>query len=66
MIKVLKLLALAAVASGLAGCDTYHFIAGTWADDSRKPVQALQHYEKFLADRPLDPRACEVRLRAAE
>lgn len=52
--------------SALSGCDTYHFVAGTWQEDARKPVQALKHYEKFLADRPKDPRACEVRLRAAE
>ena len=57
--------ALLLLAAGLAGCDTYHFVAGTWAEDSRKPVQALKHYEKFLADRPKDPRSCEVRLRAA-
>lgn len=50
----------------LAGCDTYHFIAGTMSEDSRKPVQAMKHYEKFLASRPKDPRSCEVRLRAAE
>lgn len=53
------------LASGLAGCDTYHFVMGTWREDARKPVAALQHYEKFLADRPRDPRSCEVRLRAA-
>lgn len=58
----------AALAAGalLAGCDTYHFLLGTWQEDSRRPVQALRHYEAFLADRPRDPRACEVRLRAAE
>jgi hypothetical protein len=54
------------LACALAGCDTYHFIAGTWAEDARKPLAALKHYEIFLADRPKDPRACEVRLRAAE
>ena len=58
--------ALAVLALALSGCDTYHFVAGTWQEDARKPVQALKHYEKFLADRPNDPRACEVRLRAAE
>ena len=47
-------------------CDTYHYIAGTWHEDARRPLQAVRHYEKFLVDRPLDPRACEVRLRAAE
>ena len=50
----------------LGGCDTYHFVAGTWQEDARKPVAALKHYEKFLADRPKDPRSCEVQLRAAE
>ena len=54
------------LAAGLAGCDTYHYVAGTLNEDARKPVQALKHYEKFLAARPKDPRACEVRLRAAE
>lgn len=48
-----------------SACDTYHYVAGTWREDSRKPVQALQHYEAFLSHRPRDPRACEVRLRAA-
>ena len=48
-----------------SGCDTYHYVAGTWQEDSRRPVQALKHYEAFLADRPADPRGCEVRLRAA-
>lgn len=55
------LLALAAT-----GCDTYHYLLGTWQEDTRKPVQALKHYEAFLKDRPRDPRSCEVRLRAAE
>ncbi len=50
----------------LAGCDTYHYLAGTIHEDARRPVLAVKHYEKFLADRPKDPRACEVRLRAAE
>src|SRR4051812_8607459 len=48
-----------------AACDTYHYVAGTWQEDSRKPVQALKHYEAFLSHRPRDPRSCEVRLRAA-
>jgi hypothetical protein len=52
--------------AALPACDTYHFVAGTWSEDARKPLKALKHYEKFLADRPLDPRACEVRLRTAE
>ncbi len=50
----------------LSGCDTYHFLSGTIQEDSRRPVQALRQYEKFLSSRPRDPRACEVRLRAAE
>jgi hypothetical protein len=66
MVPMRPLLVFAALAAGLTGCDTYHFVAGTWAEDARKPVQALKHYEKFLADRPKDPRSCEVRLRAAE
>ena len=49
----------------LSACDTYHFLMGTWKEDSRQPVAALAHYEKFLAARPRDPRACEVDLRAA-
>jgi hypothetical protein len=48
-----------------SACDTYHFLMGTWKEDSRQPVEALKHYEKFLAMRPKDPRACEVDLRAA-
>ncbi len=56
---------LAAVALLAAGCDTYHFLAGTWREDSGHPVEALKHYEKFLAALPKDPRACEVDLRAA-
>jgi len=50
----------------LSGCDTYHFLSGTIQEDARRPVQAMKHYEKFLASRPKDPRACEVHLRAAE
>lgn len=50
----------------LSGCDTYHYLAGTIHEDGRRPVQAIKQYEKFLASRPKDPRACEVRLRAAE
>jgi len=50
----------------LGGCDTYRFLSGTIQEDSRRPVQALKQYETFLAARPKDPRACEVRLRAAE
>jgi hypothetical protein len=50
----------------LSGCDTYHYLSGTFHEDSRRPVQALRHYESFLASRPKDPRSCEVRLRAAE
>ena len=50
----------------LAGCDTYHYLAGTIHEDARRPIQAMKHYEAFLASRPRDPRACEVRLRAAE
>lgn len=53
------------LALSLSACDTYHYVAGTWQEDSRRPVAALKHYEVFLADRPKDPRACEVRLRAA-
>jgi hypothetical protein len=53
------------LAFAASGCDTYHYIAGTWQEDSRRPVLALKHYEAFLKDRPKDPRACEVRLRAA-
>ena len=49
----------------LSGCDTYHYLAGTIHEDARRPVQALKHYEKFLSDRPKDPRSCEVRLRMA-
>ena len=66
MIETLRLFVLAMVATGLTGCDTYHFVAGTWQEDARKPVAALKHYEKFLTNRHKDPRACEVRLRAAE
>jgi hypothetical protein len=61
-----RLAAVLLCAAGLSGCDTYHFLAGTWQEDARKPAAALKHYEAFLADRPLDPRSCEVRLRAAE
>ncbi len=53
-------------AAFLSGCDTYHYLAGTIHEDGRRPVQAVKQYEKFLASRPRDPRACEVRLRAAE
>jgi hypothetical protein len=53
------------LAFAASGCDTYHYVAGTWQEDARKPVQALKHYEAFLSDRPRDPRGCEVRLRAA-
>ncbi len=61
----MRLLVLAAAAA-LAGCDTYHYLAGTWREDSRRPVEAVKHYEAFLASRPKDPRACEVRLRAGD
>lgn len=57
---------IAALAVLLSGCDTYHYVAGTYREDTRRPVEAVKHYEKFLASRPKDPRACEVRLRAAE
>ncbi|UPT72705.1 MAG: tetratricopeptide repeat protein [Elusimicrobiota bacterium] len=50
----------------LAACDTYHYVAGTLREDARKPALAVKHYEAFLASRPKDPRACEVRLRAAD
>lgn len=63
MWRVSAALLAAALASG---CDTYHFLAGTVHEDARRPVQALRHYESFLAARPRDPRSCEVRLRAAE
>lgn len=59
-------LAVLAAAVLLAGCDTYHYLAGTLQEDARRPVQAVKQYEKFLSSRPTDPRACEVRLRAAE
>jgi hypothetical protein len=55
-----------ALAVLLSGCDTYQYLAGTFYEDSRRPVQALRHYENFLASRPQDPRSCGVRLRAAE
>jgi len=55
-----------AVAVLLSGCDTYRYLSGTIQEDARRPVQAVKQYEKFLASRPKDPRACEVRLRAAE
>lgn len=56
----------AAAALLLAGCDTYHYLAGTVHEDARRPARAIEHYEAFLARRPRDPRACEIRLRAAE
>lgn len=59
-------LAAVLAASALAGCDTYHYLAGTMHEDARRPVKALAHYEAFLSRRPKDPRACEVRLRAGE
>lgn len=59
-------LAVLTAAAFLAGCDTYHYLSGTIQEDARRPVQAVRQYEKFLASRPNDPRACEVRLRAAE
>ena len=59
-----RALCLAAVL--LSGCDTYHYLAGTINEDARRPALALRQYEAFLSRRPLDPRACEVRLRAAE
>lgn len=59
-------LVLAAAAVLLAGCDAYHYLAGTWREDTRRPVEAVRHYEAFLASRPKDPRSCEVRLRLAE
>src|SRR5258708_2310767 len=58
--------ALGFLALSISGCDTYHYLAGTMREDARKPTLALRHYEKFLKDRPRDPRACEIRLRAAE
>lgn len=61
-----RVLSLALFTGLLAGCDTYHYLAGTIHEDGRRPVQALKHYESFLASRPKDPRSCEVRLRAAE
>lgn len=50
----------------LSGCDTYHYLAGTLHEDARRPARALPHYEAFIKRRPKDPRACEMRLRAAE
>jgi hypothetical protein len=50
----------------LSGCDTYHYVAGTIHEDARRPARAIGHYESFLAHRPKDPRACEVRLRTAD
>lgn len=64
--RKLTLAALLLAAGSVSGCDTYHFLLGTWRDDTRKPVAALKHYEAFLASRPEDPRSCQVRLRAAE
>lgn len=54
------------LAALVSGCDTYHFLSGTIHEDARRPIKAIKHYEAFLASRPKDPRACEVRLRAAE
>jgi tetratricopeptide (TPR) repeat protein len=54
------------VALAFSACDTYHFLAGTWREDAGRPMEALAHYETFLKDRALDPRSCEVRLRAGE
>ncbi len=51
--------------SSFTGCDSYHFVLGTWRDDTRRPVEALKHYEAFLESRAKDPRACQARLRAA-
>ena len=59
-------IAVLAAAGLLSGCDTYHYVSGTLLEDVRRPVQAVRQYEKFLASRPEDPRACEVRLRSAE
>ena len=59
-------IAVLAAAALLSGCDTYHYLLGTFHEDGRRPVLAVNQYEKFLASRPHDPRACEVRLRTAE
>ena len=62
----LRALPIVLVSALFAGCDTYHYLAGTLHEDGRRPVQAVKHYKKFLAARPMDPRACEVHLRTAE
>lgn len=49
----------------LAGCDTYHYLAGTIHEDARRPQKALPHYEAFIKKNPKDLRSCEIRLRAA-
>ncbi|MBI3288478.1 MAG: hypothetical protein HYZ74_03050, partial [Elusimicrobia bacterium] len=56
----------AALLAVSSGCDTYHYLAGTIHEDAKRPARAIRHYEAFLASRPKDPRACEVRLRAAD
>ena len=63
MAKIRVVLVVAALATG---CDTYRFLSGTIHEDAGRPVKAIRQYEAFLAGRPKDPRACEVRLRAAE
>ncbi|MBI3552807.1 MAG: hypothetical protein HY077_09835 [Elusimicrobia bacterium] len=49
-----------------AGCDSYHYHSGRFSDVRHRPFAALDHYEKFLKDRPDDPRAAEVHVRAGE
>jgi tetratricopeptide (TPR) repeat protein len=49
-----------------AGCDSYHYHAGRFDDVRRRPFAAIRHYEQFLADRPNDPRAVEIHVRAGE
>lgn len=65
MIRPARIAVLAAAAL-IGACDTYQFVAGTLQEDARRPALAVRKYEKFLASRPKDPRACEVRLRAAD
>ncbi len=62
----MKKLLLALLPLTIAGCDSYYYTAGRFYDARGKNFAAVENYEKFLKDRPSDPRAAEIHVRAGE
>lgn len=49
-----------------SGCDSYYYHSGRFNETRRRAFAAIRSYEKFVAQRPNDPRSAEVHVRVGQ